>query len=169
MLKFLKGKNVAKFVLAYLFLLVLIPITVFSVVNIQSLGETRGQATQTPVKVYLWPVLSNLKVNQSLPVEIRIETEQALTSADVVLSFNPKVVEVLSLAPGSTFSTYAGKLIDNKQGLVGLGGRGEWQKSGVFAQFTIMTKGLGNPDFKFNYLNLGGVAIDAQTPQYQVQ
>lgn len=157
-------------ILGFVFLLLLIPVTVSAITKFNSVFETRSQAAPAGAKIYLWPTSTTLSANQDLTVEVRLDTNQTVPNVDLVLSFNPEVAEVMgNVVPGTMFSQYVARLVDNQKGLVGIGGRGEATGQGVFASFTIHTKVKGNVNLHFNYLNAGGATLDAQTADYKVQ
>lgn len=156
--------------IGFVFILLLIPVTVVAITRFSGTFETRSRAAYATTKIYIWPTTANLTTNQELQVEIRLDSAQTLSNMDLVLSFNPSVVEVMgNIVPGRTFSQYAARLVDNQKGLVGIGGRGEFLGNGVFASFKLQTKVKGDVNLHFNYLNAGGVTLDAQTADYKVQ
>ena len=156
--------------LIFVFLLLLVPVTVSAITTLNSVFETRSQAAPAGAKIYLWPTSTTLSTNQDLTVEVRLNTNQIIQNVDLVLSFNPQVAEIMgNVVPGTIFTQYVARLVDNQKGLVGIGGRGQANGQGVFASFKLHTKVKGDVNLHFNYLNAGGATLDAQTADYKVQ
>lgn len=170
MIDLMKNKLSKNAIVVFVFLLLLIPVTVSAITKFNSTFETRSQAAPAGAKIYLWPTSTTLSANQDLTVEVRLNTNQIISNVDLVLSFNPDVVEVMgNVVPGTMFNQYVARLVDNQKGLVGIGGRGEANGQGVFASFKLHTKVKGDVNLHFNYLNAGGATLDAQTADYKVQ
>jgi len=64
-----------------------------------SFAQTSGGSS-----IFLSPEFQELKVNEEFTVEVLISSNQKLIGADVLLSFNPDVLEVVSIDDGNTFS-----------------------------------------------------------------
>ncbi len=155
---------------SFVFLLLLVPVTVYALTRYTGSFETRSQAAPAGAKIYVWPTSTTLTQNQYLDVSVRLSANQNLSNVDLVLSFNPQVAEVVgNVVPGTMFNQYVARLVDNQKGLVGIGGRGTTNGEGVFASFKLHTKVKGDVNLRFNYLNAGGATLDAQTADYQVQ
>jgi len=170
MIDLMNNKVSKNALLGFVFLLLLVPVTVSAITRFNGVFETRSQAAPAGAKIYLWPTSTSLSTNQDLTVEIRLNTNQIIQNVDLVLSFNPEVAEIMgNVVPGTMFPQYVARLVDNQKGLVGIGGRGQANGQGVFASFKLHTKVKGDINLHFNYLNAGGATLDAQTADYKVQ
>src|SRR3990172_7137460 len=84
---------------ARLFLLGIFLIVFLFVFRGVSFAQTSGGPS-----IFLSPEVQELKVNEEFTVEVLISSNQKLIGADVLLSFNPDVLEVVSIDDGNTFS-----------------------------------------------------------------
>lgn len=160
-----------KLVGLYTLLLVLIPAVIFLSGNSNRIGDWRSKAAPHTATVSFWPLETNLVTNQNYDLELRVDPSLKPASLDLVLSFDPQVVEVTpeSPIPGNMYGVYTAKLTDNTKGLVGVSGKGELREGTKFATLKIKTKAAGDPKFSVNYVHGNNVDVKVNIPQYQVQ
>ena len=162
---------VKKFLGLYVLLLLLIPVSILVSTPKIRVGEFRSQASTEKNKLTFWPVTAELKTDQPLDVELRLSGSQKPLYVDLVLTFDPNVINILGDGPipGNIYSIYQARFVDNIKGMVGIGGRGELRNGVLFETLKVMTKKPGNPDFKVSYLNSGENEIIVELPKYIVR
>lgn len=163
--------SLKKFLGLYALLLLLIPGVVLVSGSNTRIGDLRSQAAPNSATVTFWPVQANLITNQKYDFELKIDPTLKPPSLDLVLSFDPKVIEVSteSPIPGDMFEIYQARFADNLKGLVGISGKGELRSGVKFATLKVTTKSSGDPKFTVNYVNGNNMEVKVNLPKYIVE
>ena len=107
-------------------------------------------------KIVLATVKKNLKVGDDFPVRVNVFTGGHATSGtDVILRFNPKVLEATSFTKGKIYNDYPLINMDNKAGLIRVSGIAPAGKKGFAGGGD-----LGIVNFKAKQPGQAGVIID---------
>ncbi len=100
------------------------------------------------------PARATYDINSSFTLNINLDTGNAGTlGTDLIMSFDNSILEVVDIRPGSVYSTYIGKTINNSGGTLRISGivqPGEVYKgSGVFVTLVMKAKKEGSANVSF--------------------
>lgn len=166
----MKNQILHKFLGIYLLLLLLVPITIAITSKSQNLNDLRSKAANKNTVLSFWPNIAVLEPNSIHMVQVNLTGNNKPDSFDLVLSFDPKVVNIEngSPTPGSLYGSYHAKYFDNTKGLIGLSGKG-LNGEGLFFSFKFKTVGSGNANFQTSYINPSDAKVDIQLPNLTVR
>lgn len=111
----------------------------------------------TPLSTYhLSPEKGDFKAGEEFQVEIILKTDQEINGADVVLSFDPSILEVVRIKEGGVFPLYPRKHVDTQKGRIEITGVKTKVDGQVFTQpltFATMVLRAKKPgQAKFNFV-----------------
>ena len=133
-------------ILGFAVLLLTLPAAVFLLSQRQ---ERRvGAELSATALVYLWPQKFTLPNNQSVTLEVKIDTkDQTAKRAEAIISFDPQILSVTEVkaAPGVNL---AQKALDQKNGILQLSGVGDFPTDKTLATFKITGLASGPADLK---------------------
>jgi len=103
-----------------LFSLVLtIPLVVIKVTTNQPVTTFDSQAAQTFTTVSLFPQKATYKLGSAIPVGIIYESnDKTVKTVDIVLTYDPTLVQVTAVSRGIVMDTYDTLKFDNKLGQI---------------------------------------------------
>lgn len=104
----------------------------------------------------LFSSFSSLKVGEEFWLEVKLNAQdQDTLGTDVILVFEPGVLEATGIEEGNLYSSYLGKKIDNDQGRVYLSGATGYGKpvrqSGVLGKVGFLAKAPGETKISFEW------------------
>lgn len=167
----LKNYAVKKFLGLYVFLLLLIPVTVAVSMPNSKTFELRSKANVNTNTLTFWPNNAVLDKDKDYSVQLKISNVKKPKSLDLVLTFNPNVVNILGTGaiPGNTYTTYHAQHLDNQKGIVGLSGNEAVDGGNVFMTLKIHTLSPGDANFKVDYLNAPDEKVEVELPKLSVR
>lgn len=117
-----------------------------------------GPAYAADASLKLLPGSGSFEVGKSFEVKVELDAGGVRTSGvDVYLTFDPKKLNLLAITPGTIYSQYIGKKIDNTTGkaaLSGLAGSIDnlFSGSGTFATLSFKALSAGTTEVKVDFI-----------------
>lgn len=94
-------------------------------------------------------------------VKLTLTSGESVDGVDALLTFDPSMMEIKSIAQGSLFPTFASKSYDNSGGSITLGALAQTDSpvttSGTVAIVSFTTKKAGTSSLSFNFTSGSGV------------
>lgn len=90
--------------------------------ELQNNGEVKEMAHEAPVKFTFSPKSIYLKEGKTMNVDLILvsKKEVKLDAADIILTFDPKILEVTQVVPGNVFSSVSQKREKEREGRVSI-------------------------------------------------
>ncbi len=114
-------------------------------------------ASSNPTSSFrLSPVQQTFQLGEDLGVEVILESNgNAVSGADLILHFDPAMLEVVAITNGTIFPSYAWSQYDNNLGTITISGNANFGQSytgnSTFALITFRAKRAGVTDLVFDY------------------
>ncbi len=129
-----------------------IPLVVMKVTTKQPVTTFKTEATQTYTTVSLFPQKATYKTATAVPLGIIYESnDKTIKEADVVLTYDPALVQVTAVSRGIVMDEYKVAKFDNKLGQITIFSSNKTDKAinGILAsiKFTPLKPGVVKFDF----------------------